>query len=88
MHWAAHISYEGGKAVEVRWFDCGFARSSLCLLPESPTTNFAYTRPEDHRDPVPADIRFLQACGVRPPDVRDELRVLDRRPEGIPAVES
>jgi hypothetical protein len=36
------------------------------------------TRPEDCRDPVPADEQFLLACGVRPPDVRDELQVLDR----------
>jgi hypothetical protein len=35
----------------------------------------------DHRDPVPADERFLRACGVRPTDLRDELRMLDRRPE-------
>jgi hypothetical protein len=35
------------------------------------------TRPEDGRDPVPADERFLRACGVRPPDVRDDLKVLD-----------
>ena len=27
---------------------------------------------------VAADERVLRACGVRPPDVRDELRVLDR----------
>jgi hypothetical protein len=47
------------------------------MVPE-PTTRFAYTRPEDRRDPVPGDERFLRACGVRPPDVRDELRVLDR----------
>jgi hypothetical protein len=78
MHWAAHVSYEGGKAVEVRWSDCGFDRPSLCLLPDEPTTKFAYTRPEDHRDSVPADERFLRACGVRPPDVRDELRCLDQ----------
>jgi hypothetical protein len=32
----------------------------------------------DHRDPMFGDERFLCACGVRPPDVRDELRVLDR----------
>jgi hypothetical protein len=77
MHWSAHISYEGGKAVGVRWTDCGVDHRSLCMVPE-PTTRFAYARPEDHRDPVPADERLLRACGVRPPDVRDELRVLDR----------
>jgi hypothetical protein len=55
---------------------------------DEPTTKFAYTRPEDHRDPVSPDDRFLRACGVLPTDVRDELRMLDRRPKGIPAVES
>jgi len=78
MHWSVCVSYENGNAVGVRWHDCGFDHPSLCLLPDEPTTNFAYTRPEDCRDPVPADERFLRACGVRPPDVRDELRVLDR----------
>ena len=77
MHWSAHISYEGGKAVGVRWSDSGVDRRSLCMVPE-PTTRFAYARPEDHRDPQPGDVRFLRACGVRPDDVRDELRVLDR----------
>jgi len=38
----------------------------------------AYTRPEDHRDPMLCDGRFLRACGVRATDLRDELRVLDR----------
>jgi hypothetical protein len=66
MHWSAHISYEGGKAVALRWSDCGFDRSSLCLMPEM-TTSFAYERPEDHRDPLTGDERFLRACGVRPP---------------------
>jgi hypothetical protein len=41
MHWAAHVSYEGGRPIGVRWSDCGFERSSLCLLPDEPTTNFA-----------------------------------------------
>jgi hypothetical protein len=77
-NWSVNVSYENGKPVEVRWHDCGFDRPSLCLLPDEPTTNFKYTRREGHRDPVPADERFLRACGVRPPDVRDELRVLDR----------
>ena len=72
------VSYQYGRPVELQWIDCGYERSSLCVLPERPTTTFTYTRPEDHRDPVPADERFLRACGVRPPDVRDELRVLDR----------
>ena len=26
----------------------------------------------DHRDPMHGDQRFLRACGVRPPDMRDE----------------
>jgi hypothetical protein len=77
MHWSAHISYADGKAVGVRWSDCGVDRRSLRMVPE-PTTRFAYARPEDHRDPQPGDERFLRACGVRPLDVRDELRVLDR----------
>jgi hypothetical protein len=78
MHWSAHISYEGGKVVGVRWSDCGFGQPSLCLLPDELTTRFAYARPEDHRDPLPADERFLRACGVRPPDVRDDLMVADQ----------
>jgi hypothetical protein len=69
MHWAAHVSYKDGRPVEVQWSDCGFGRRSLCLLPDEPTANFTYTRPEDGRDPVPADIRFMRACGVRPPDI-------------------
>ncbi|HXM22450.1 MAG TPA: hypothetical protein VN948_14435 [Terriglobales bacterium] len=77
MHWSAQVSYKDGRPVGVRWHDCGFEQASLCAVPE-PTTRFAYTRPEDRRDPVPADIRFLQACGVRPDDVRDSLLVLDR----------
>jgi hypothetical protein len=71
MNWSVWVSYEYGIPVAVRWFDCGFEHASLCLLPDEPTTNFTYTRPEDGRDPVRADIRFLRACGVRPPDVRD-----------------
>jgi hypothetical protein len=74
MHWSVCVSFEHGIPVAVRWFDCGFGRPSLCLLPDEPTTNFTYTRPADDRDPVPADERFLRACGVRPPDMRDELR--------------
>jgi hypothetical protein len=70
MHWSVSVSKENGKAVRVRWHDCGFDRSSLCLLPERPTTNFTYTRPQDNRDPMRADQRFLRACGVRPADVR------------------
>jgi hypothetical protein len=70
LHWSVSVSYENGKAVGVQWHDCGVDRPSLCVAPESPTTNFAFTRPEDHRDPVRADIRFLRACGVRPPDAR------------------
>jgi hypothetical protein len=68
MNWSVWVSYEHGIPVAVRWLDCGFGRSSLCLLPES-TTSFAYGRPEDHRDPLPADERFLRACGVRPPEM-------------------
>ena len=68
MHWSAHISYADGKPVAVRWHDCGFEQASLCMVPE-PTTSFAYARPEDHRDPLPADERFLRACGVRPPEM-------------------
>jgi hypothetical protein len=68
MHWSAHISYEGGKPVAVRWHDCGFEQASLCMVPE-PTASFEYARPEDHRDPVPADERFLRACGVCPPEM-------------------
>jgi hypothetical protein len=60
--------------------DTADEQASLCLLPDQPTTTFTYVRPEDHRDPMPADERFLRACGVHPPDLRDELRVLDRRP--------
>lgn len=78
MHWSVHVSYEGGKVVEMRRRDCGFGRPSLCLLPDEPTTRFTYARPEDHRDPVPGDERFLRACGVRPPDVRDDLTVVDQ----------
>jgi hypothetical protein len=77
MHWSVHVSYEDGKAIGVRWHDCGFVQPSLCIVPE-PTTRFSYARPEDHHDPVPGDDRFLRGCGVRPPDVRDELRILDR----------
>ena len=68
------VSYENGNAIGVQWHDCGFDRSSLCLLPERPTTNFTYTRPEDNRDPMRADQRFLRA--VRPPNLRNELRAL------------
>jgi hypothetical protein len=46
-----------------------------------PSFHFEAGQPEDHRQPVSPDAIFLRACGVRPPDVRDELRVLDRRPE-------
>jgi hypothetical protein len=35
-------------------------------------------RPEDHRYPVPHDVRFQLDCGIRPDDLRDELLVLDR----------
>jgi hypothetical protein len=35
-------------------------------LPDEPTTNFEYARPEDGGDPVPADERFLRAVGVLP----------------------
>jgi hypothetical protein len=76
MHWSLHMSHKGDKPVEVRWLDCGFDRPSLCLLPEEPTTRFAYARPGDHRDPVPADERFLRACGVRIHDLRDVGSVL------------
>jgi len=41
-----------------------------------PTTNFACGSPEQHRDAVPEDVKFLRACGVRPVDLRDELLVL------------
>jgi hypothetical protein len=68
MHWSVCVSYEYGIPVEVRWHDCGFGRPSLCLLPDEPTTRLTYARPEDRRDPAPADDRFLHACGVRPPD--------------------
>lgn len=66
MHWSVSVSYENSKAVGVRWHDCGFERPSLCVLPDEPTTKFAYARPEDHHDPMLADARFLRACGVRP----------------------
>jgi hypothetical protein len=69
MHWSVQLSYVSGLLVAVRWHSCGFERSSLCLLPDEPTTRFAYARPEDHRDAMPADERFLRACGVRPPEV-------------------
>ena len=46
MHWSVSLSYGDGRPSQVRWHDCGFDRRSLCPLPE-PTTNFAYTRPED-----------------------------------------
>jgi hypothetical protein len=72
------VSYENGKAVGVQWHDCGSDRSALCLLPDEPITKFIYARPEDHRDPMVGDERFLHACGIRPADMRDELRVLDR----------
>jgi hypothetical protein len=26
MHWSVSVSYENGKAVEVKWHDCGFDR--------------------------------------------------------------
>ena len=68
MHWSVRVSHENGRPVAVRWHDCGFDRVSLCLLPDEPTTRFAYARPEDSRDPVPADERFLRACGVRTAD--------------------
>jgi hypothetical protein len=71
MHWSVSVSYQYGRPLEVRWQDCGFERSSLCLLTERPTTNFTDARPEDCRDPVPEEERFLRACGVRPPDMRD-----------------
>jgi hypothetical protein len=78
MHWSTSVSYQYGRPVEVRWHDCGTGRASLCLLPEKPTTSFTYGIPERHRDPVPEDVKFLRACGIRPADVRDDLRVLDR----------
>jgi len=65
MHWSVCVSYEHSIPVAVRWFDCGFARSSLCLLPDEPTTNFTYVRPEEGSHPKRADERFLRACGVR-----------------------
>jgi len=93
MHWSVHVSYEGSKAVEMRRRHCGLDRPSLCLLPDKPTTRFAYMRPEDGRDPVPADVRFLRACGVRPPRARWvtsagslESRVLDLYCQPVPAV--
>jgi hypothetical protein len=39
-----------------------------------PSFHFEAGQPEDHRQPVSPDAIFLRACGVRPPDVRDELR--------------
>src|ERR1700680_1718247 len=70
MHWSVCVSYEHGIPVAVRWHDCGFDQPSLCLLPDEPTPRFAYARPADHCNPLPADERFLHACGVRPPDTR------------------
>jgi hypothetical protein len=78
MHWSMSVSCQYGRPVEVRWHNCGVDRASLCLLPERPTTSFTYGIPERHRDPVPEDVKFLRACGIRPADVRDELWVLDR----------
>jgi hypothetical protein len=63
MHWSAHISYEGGKAVGVRWSDCGSEQPSSCLLPDEPTPSFEYT-----------DDRFLRACGVRTADDLASIR--------------
>ena len=77
MHWSVSVSYENGKAVGVRWHDCGVDRPSLCVVPMNPT-NFTDARPEGNRDPVPVDERFLRACGVRATDLRDESLVLDR----------
>ena len=76
MHWSVSVSYQYGRPVEVRWHDCGFEVSSLCLLPERPTTKFTYGSPESHRDPVSPDAQFLRAFGVRPPDLPDSLTVL------------
>jgi hypothetical protein len=42
----------------------------------APTTRFAYMRPENHRDPVPMDIRFMMDCGIRVEDLRDQMLVL------------
>jgi len=73
-----HVSYEGGKAVEMRRRDCvglTVPRFACCLISRLP--------PSRTRDPriiaiqCQATERFLRACGVRPPDVRDVLRVLD-----------
>ena len=71
MHWSVWVSYEHGIPVAVRWHDCGFERPSLCLLPDEPTPRFTYTRPEDHHDPMVADVRFLRACGVRPSEMSE-----------------
>jgi len=62
-------------------------RFACCLMNRLPTSRTRET-PAQQRDPVSPDDRFLRACGVLPTDVRDELRMLDRRPKGIPAVES
>jgi len=75
MHWSVSVSYENGKAVGVRWHDCGVGRPSLCAVPMNPT-NFTDARPEGNRDPVTGNERFLRACGVPPTDLRDELLVL------------
>lgn len=40
--------------------------------------DFVCGPPENYRDPVPNDVRFQLECGNRVPDLRDELRVLDR----------
>ena len=70
------VSYEHGIPVACDGMVVGLAvpHFACCLKSRLPTS---HTRP-DCRDPVPADERFLRACGVRPLDVRDELRVLDR----------
>ena len=56
--------------------------ATLCSVEdESPIVrpfSFDCGRPEDHRDPLPEDVRFLLDCGIRPDDVRDDLKVLDR----------
>ena len=59
MHWSVVVSYENGRPTKVRWHDCGIEQASLCMVPEQ-TARFEY-----------ADDRFLPACGVRPPDMRD-----------------
>jgi len=78
VHWSVSVSYENGA----RRSECGGTIADLivlhfacCLMNRVPTSR---NTPEDNRDPVPADERFLRACGVRPADVRDDLRVLDR----------